>query len=530
MSRNFGGTADYYELSAVPAITPMTFACWAKMPATSGAYQIIGTGHSSTTNSYQYLSVSAGAVFAGSRQNGSATVSTSIAGVPTNTWFHACAVFASTSSRISYLNGTAATENTSASTPVIDRTAIGVRRSGGTLSTYMAGQLAEAAIWTAALTSGEIAALASGVNLRLIRPSSLWAYWPLLGLNSPEPDWSGNIRNITATGAPTAANHAPVSLWVPPCSVTTVGPAGIITADSAAAATAGATSSALVASYGTATAQADTAASKVGLATAYGALAAQPVTAAGTATGVINIAGSLTAAASVGAVHLAVASGLGNKTEAAVATTTTVAAAASTAAVPAALSTAAGTYSGRTTAVADVPGSTTAAATTGGRATALAALTTAAATSAAQSTSGSNAVLTTGAVTAGGTFARAALFPAAVSAASNVSHLGSAIYSFRGAGQEAVTASTLLKAQAVALASLSEFGLASSQQALLVISFIHHVGEMLATLSLAQSMTVTEALSGSMAASDQLTVGMVVTDEPNAHMVATDELEVDMAA
>src|SRR5262245_36690467 len=42
------------------------------------------------------------------------------------------------------------------------------------------GDLAEAAVWSAALTANEIRALARGVPVRMMRPTRLVAYWPMM--------------------------------------------------------------------------------------------------------------------------------------------------------------------------------------------------------------------------------------------------------------------------------------------------------------------------------------------------------------
>lgn len=65
------------------------------------------------------------------------------------------------------------------------------------------GQLAEFGIWSVALTSEEIAALASGANPFSIRPTSLVFYAPL-GQSSPEPQILGvsiALSNSPALGA-----------------------------------------------------------------------------------------------------------------------------------------------------------------------------------------------------------------------------------------------------------------------------------------------------------------------------------------
>lgn len=86
------------------------------------------------------------------------------------------------------------------------------------------GRLADAAFWNAALFAGEVAALARGVSPLRIRPTALLGYWPLFGVGSPEPDYSGNGNNGSITGSVTQADHAPVQapfgadewqIWVP---------------------------------------------------------------------------------------------------------------------------------------------------------------------------------------------------------------------------------------------------------------------------------------------------------------------------
>jgi len=70
------------------------------------------------------------------------------------------------------------------------------------------GLIAEHAIWTAGLTADEVAALARGVSPRRIR--SPLSYHPLWGLDTIEPDLTGNSNHGTLSGT-TRGNHAPVS-------------------------------------------------------------------------------------------------------------------------------------------------------------------------------------------------------------------------------------------------------------------------------------------------------------------------------
>lgn len=69
------------------------------------------------------------------------------------------------------------------------------------------GEMAEVAVYSAALDASEITALSKGFSPILIRPASLVAYWPLIGSYSPEIDvWKNNLSG-TITGSPSASAH-----------------------------------------------------------------------------------------------------------------------------------------------------------------------------------------------------------------------------------------------------------------------------------------------------------------------------------
>lgn len=140
--------------------------------------------------------------------SGTASSASQTAGALTaGTWAHAGAVFASATSRTAYLNGTAATVETTSRIPAgIDRTEIGVEyHTSGTLAQPWNGQIAEAAVWDVALTDAEMAALAKGVSPLLVRPTSLVYYWPIIGQYSPEIDLI-SAGGMTVTGTAVAAH------------------------------------------------------------------------------------------------------------------------------------------------------------------------------------------------------------------------------------------------------------------------------------------------------------------------------------
>jgi hypothetical protein len=87
------------------------------------------------------------------------------------------------------------------------QTGIGAYLSSTNVVNPAKATLADVAIWNVDLTAFEISALAKGARPNIIRPASLVAWWPLDGLQSPEPDLSRNAKNGTLTG--TAAAFGP---------------------------------------------------------------------------------------------------------------------------------------------------------------------------------------------------------------------------------------------------------------------------------------------------------------------------------
>lgn len=212
MARSFNGTSDYLiYATAIRTTTPLTFACWAKWNTlgTNTMLMTIGDNASTTTLLNRFrLNKNASDILQAAAAN-TTTSGNSASGTiaATNTWYHCAAVFTSSTSRLGYLDGVAGTANTTSITPgSLDDTTIGASTFGsGSVGTYMNGQIAEAGIWSVALTADEIASLAKGVSPNFIRPASLLAYWPLIGNFSPEIDLHGRFE-MTVSGA-TKADH-----------------------------------------------------------------------------------------------------------------------------------------------------------------------------------------------------------------------------------------------------------------------------------------------------------------------------------
>jgi concanavalin A-like lectin/glucanase superfamily protein len=81
---------------------------------------------------------------------------------------------------------------------------------GSTGGNAFDGRIAEVSIWLVALTTAEIVALSLGASPLLVRPGSLYHYWPIWGVGSVEPDLAASPVNLTINGTPPVVNHAPV--------------------------------------------------------------------------------------------------------------------------------------------------------------------------------------------------------------------------------------------------------------------------------------------------------------------------------
>lgn len=172
------GTRNLQANSPITAV-PMTLSCWFNTPANSVQKTLMSVGVAgavhrcllqiSSTNTLQAFTIGSISV--------SSNYPTAITG---NVWNHSCGVFAATNSRTAYLNGDAATTNTSSSTQnPLDNIAIGARWAT-TLGVYMRGLMADVGIWNVALTLDEIRSLAGGVACDKVRPQNLVFYAPLV--------------------------------------------------------------------------------------------------------------------------------------------------------------------------------------------------------------------------------------------------------------------------------------------------------------------------------------------------------------
>jgi hypothetical protein len=213
MARALASASSQYLIngSAVVTAEPFTMACWFQVAALGASEAIMSIGTNGGSHRWQLERNAANAMDIRSTDGSGNGISLGTNGeiAATGTWYHAAGVFAASNSRTGYFNGTAHTTNTTAITVSgVDRTLLGARIST-VVGLYLNGQIAEAAVWNAALDAAEVASLSKGFSPLLIRPASLKAYWPLIGRHDPEIDPRGGF-NMTPTNGPTAAPHCRV--------------------------------------------------------------------------------------------------------------------------------------------------------------------------------------------------------------------------------------------------------------------------------------------------------------------------------
>jgi hypothetical protein len=212
MAIDYDVAATQYHMTSSTPVTgvPFSMACWFNPDNVSSALTLLSIADNASTNNY--FSMMAQGAIAGdpvrlaAADGGSASNCDSITppGYTANAWHHACAVCATSTDRAVYLNGgNVGTDENERIPAGLDRIGIGVR-AASTPTVLMNGRLAEVAIWDAALTAAEVAALgAKAFSPLCIRPANLVFYPPHV---RNVQDIIGGLT-LTATGTPTVADH-----------------------------------------------------------------------------------------------------------------------------------------------------------------------------------------------------------------------------------------------------------------------------------------------------------------------------------
>lgn len=206
MGRNFNGSSDYIE-AALGFDYPLTIAFWFKPADLVNSYAMMSCSNDTGADDDRIQINATGA--AGDRVallaaiNGGSSATATTAASFTTSWHHACGVCVSATERSVFLDGTSkATNTTSRVMTGLNRLVVGASRSGGSLSGFFSGALAEFATWNAAFPDGDVATLAKGFSPARVRPQNLVFYAPLL---RDIQDVRGG-RTLTVSGT-TVADH-----------------------------------------------------------------------------------------------------------------------------------------------------------------------------------------------------------------------------------------------------------------------------------------------------------------------------------
>ena len=207
MAIDFEATAgnQYYENIGDSAVSdyPATLVAWIK-PESQHFGEVLQLQAGSPDDRFRLVTFNDDTIHARRTDDPAETDAISPATVTSGSYSHVAGVFISSTSCFAYADGVAGTEDTTSSSP----TALDEIRFGG-LSSDFDGFIAEAAVYSAALSAAEIAALAKGYSPLLIRPQSLVHYWYAFAATDPLVDVIGNA-NLTQSGSPVTADHPPI--------------------------------------------------------------------------------------------------------------------------------------------------------------------------------------------------------------------------------------------------------------------------------------------------------------------------------
>lgn len=196
MARTFANTTGDYLQLASSAITaaPLSISAWVRLTAISNVTRMIvdlnASASAANLNCFQLQMNSGEQIVARTGAGAASSLSTTAGSLTAGVWSQAGAVFASSTSRTAYLDGVAATPQTTSRVPSgIDQVTVGVESySAGSFQVPWNGEICEVGVWDVALSDAEMATLARGFSPLLVRPANLVYYWPGTGRHSPEID------------------------------------------------------------------------------------------------------------------------------------------------------------------------------------------------------------------------------------------------------------------------------------------------------------------------------------------------------
>lgn len=168
--------------------TPVSVSCWIRCPSVTSAatrrpFTVTSTSGLDRLGFFISTTGTIGLQVVGSAGSAGAANATTTATISANTWHHLSGFYLYKSNVTVYLDGENKNSNSNNREMVVSnltQTVVGAILSSGSLSQYMAGDVAEIGVWSAQLTETELYSLSRGVKPISIRPESLKAYLPLI--------------------------------------------------------------------------------------------------------------------------------------------------------------------------------------------------------------------------------------------------------------------------------------------------------------------------------------------------------------
>ncbi|MCR4300211.1 MAG: LamG domain-containing protein [Sulfuricaulis sp.] len=210
MARDFNGTSDLIDIAnnAVYDVDNITIAFWAWTDVDVTFSVAFGRDDSSTNRCWNLGIGSAASTFRFAPFIGNSQINAqSGTGFSTGAWHHLVGTYDGSNVRL-WVDGV--NTATTAQSGTLDKDPVGPTIGGRSGAVQLwDGRVANALIYNRALSGAEIEMVRRGFWML----PGLLGFWPLFGVQSPEPDWSGNNNHGTVTGA-TRIDHPPgISLW-----------------------------------------------------------------------------------------------------------------------------------------------------------------------------------------------------------------------------------------------------------------------------------------------------------------------------
>lgn len=188
--------------SAILTAPPISFAGWFYVTALANYPALFGISNSGGAEAFSVYMDPANNLNAETSVAGGANRAVTSGGLATsNTWHHCTAVFASSTLRSIYLDGTTKVTNTASRVP----SSLAVTALGGidTVEDFV-GNLAFLGVWNDILTDADAVSLYTGFSPKKVRPDALISY-PFLNGVSPGGDYCRAPWTLTGS-LPVALN------------------------------------------------------------------------------------------------------------------------------------------------------------------------------------------------------------------------------------------------------------------------------------------------------------------------------------